>query len=93
MDKKASWGGMRPGAGRKRQLEIEHRKQIANDYFERIQDRRESDLQSKPPRRKPIIKELVDEYRVTPRMITRAIAEFLTELRIFAYATKGMKRE
>jgi len=35
----------------------------------------------------------MDEYHITHRMVERVAAEFLPELRIWAYATKGMKRQ
>ena len=75
-------------------MKIGDRREIANEYSKRMQDRRELDLQSRPPRRVLIFKELADEYRVTPRMIKRAIEEFLPKIRkdapIWAYATEGM---
>jgi Arm domain-containing DNA-binding protein len=87
---KSTWGGKRPGAGRKRKLETSDRKQIAKTYFAR----RRRDEESRPARRKSVISELMDEFGTTHRMVDRAIAEFLPEIRseakIWAYATEGM---
>ena len=55
-NKKGSWGGKRPGAGRKRELKKEGRKQIAKNYFERMQDSRELALHSKPAIRESVIR-------------------------------------
>jgi hypothetical protein len=89
-NKKSSWGGKRPGAGRKCKLEISDREQIAKDYFARMR----RDEESRPARRKSVISELMDEFGTTHRMVERAIAEFLPEIRseaaIWAYATEGM---
>jgi hypothetical protein len=87
---KRALGAASGEAGRKRELKIEDRKRIAKDYFKRMQNRRELASESKPPRREPIITELMDKFGVTHRMVERAIAEFLPQLQIFAYATKGM---
>ena len=89
-NKKSRWGGKRPGAGRKCKLEISDREQIAKDYFARMR----RDEESRPARRKSVISELMDEFGTTHRMVERAIAEFLPEIRsekaIWAYATDGM---
>ena len=89
-NKKSSWGGKRPGAGRKCKLEISDREQIAKDYFARMR----RDEESRPAGRKSVISELMDEFGTTHRMVERAIAEFLPEIRseaaIWAYATEGM---
>ena len=76
-NKKSSWGGKRPGAGRKPKLEISDREQIAKDYFARMR----RDEESRPARRKSVISELMDEFGITHRMVERAIAEFLPEIR------------
>jgi hypothetical protein len=86
-NKRGSWGGKRPGAGRKRELKDEDRKRIAKQYFRRIK------FQTKRPARELVIRELMDEYHITHRMVERVAAELLPELRIWAYATKGMKRQ
>ena len=89
-NKKGSWGGKRPDAGRKPKLEISDREQIAKDYFARMR----RDEESRPARRKSVVSELMDEFGTTHRMIVRAIAEFLPEIRsnaaLWAYATDGM---
>jgi hypothetical protein len=88
-NKKSSWGGKRPGAGRKSKLKIAVREQIAKDYFARMR----KDEGSKPTRRSVIIR-LMGDFGTTHRMVERAIAEFLPELRpnaaIWAYATEGI---
>jgi hypothetical protein len=86
-NKGGSWGGKREGAGRKRELKDEDRKRIAKHYAKRMA------LQTKRPARELVVRELMDEYQVTHRMVERALAEFLSEIRIWAYATKGMKRQ
>lgn len=89
-NKKGGWGGKRPGAGRKRKLKISVREKIAKDYFARMQ----RGGQRKPPRRESVISKLMVKFGVTHRMVERAIAEFLPEIRpnaaIWAYATEGM---
>jgi hypothetical protein len=84
------WGGKRSGAGRKCKLKISDRAQIAKDYFARM--RRAGS--SRPARRESVISKLVVKYGTTHRMVERAIAEFLPEIRlnakIWAYATEGM---
>ena len=84
------WGGKRLVAGRKRKLEISDREQIAKNYFTRMR----KDEESRPARRESVIGELMDEFGTTHRMVERAIAEFLPDIRlnaeIWAYATEGM---
>ena len=88
---KNSWGGKRPGAGRKRKLKISDRVQIAKAYFHA---RTRRDEESRPARRGTVISELMDKFGTTHRMVERVIGEFLPEIRseaaIWAYATEGM---
>ena len=89
-NKKSNWGGKRPGAGRKCKLEVSDREQIAKGYFARMR----RDEERRPARRESVIGELMDEFETTHRMVDRAIAEFLPEMRqnaaIWARATEGM---
>ena len=87
-----SWGGRRKGAGRKRQLTFSDRREIASEYFDRMQEGR--DLGS-APRREAVIGKLMARFRVTHRMVERCLAEFLPDIRwntaMYKYAIEGLK--
>src|SRR5689334_6195083 len=71
--KKDRRGGKRKGAGRKRALEFEKRREIASDYFARMwKDRDRNSL-----RREAVIDKLIAKYGVTHRMVERCVTEFL----------------
>jgi hypothetical protein len=57
-----SWGGRRNGAGRKRELGLSDRREIAGDYFDGMQKRRNN-----RPLREALIRKLMAEYNVTHR--------------------------
>jgi hypothetical protein len=76
-----SWGGRRKGAGRKRELKLSVRREIASKYFRRMEKARDL-LQSNPPRREAIIGKLMAQFRVTHRMVERCLAEFLPNIRL-----------
>ena len=86
-----SWGGRRKGAGRKRERGLSDRREIAGDYFARMQKRRNNQ-----PLREALIRELMAKYDVTHRMVVRCVAEFLPEFRrnvkMYRYAIEGAKR-
>jgi Arm DNA-binding domain len=83
-----SWGGRRNGAGRKRELGLSDRREIAGDYFARMQTR-----QNNRPLREALIRKLMAEYNVTHRMVVRCVAEFLPDIRwnakMYKYANEG----
>jgi hypothetical protein len=85
-----SWGGRRKGAGRKPELTLSDRREVASDYFARKQKIR--DLGDKP-RRDAIIEELRAEYGVTHRMVVRCLDDFLRKTRdnekMWRYANEG----
>jgi hypothetical protein len=77
----SNWGGRRHGAGRKRKLERSDRREIAGDYFARMQEAREF---GDTLRRDALIRKLMAKYKknkVTHRMIVRCVAEFLPDIR------------
>jgi hypothetical protein len=80
----SNWGGRRKGAGRKRELGLSDRREIANNYFARMKKRRN---------REAAIRKLVAEYNVTHRMVIRCVAEFLPDIRwnakMYNHAIKG----
>jgi hypothetical protein len=85
----SNWGGTRKGAGRERKLPFSKRREIATKYFEKRS-------QVDPPRRDPLIRELMAKYakdKVTHRMVVRCVAEFLPDIRwndkMFKYAIEG----
>jgi hypothetical protein len=86
-----SWGGSRKGAGRKRELGLSDRREIAGDYFARMQKRRNN-----RSLREALIRELMDEYNLTHRMVVRCVAELLPDFRrntkMYKYAIEGAKR-
>lgn len=94
--KKATWGGKRRGAGRKHTLSENDRLWIASIYYSRMQRipaglARSSEAINAADarifshgvyrRRDAVIRKLAEEYRVTPRMIERILAEFLPHIR------------
>jgi Arm DNA-binding domain len=85
-----SWGGRRKGAGRKRELTLSCRREIATDYFAHKQKGR--DL-GNTPRRDAIIRELMAEYGATHRMVVRCLDDFLRKTKdnveMWRYATEG----
>jgi hypothetical protein len=87
-----SWGGKRTGAGRKHELTFSDRREIASEYFRRMEKARE---QSNPQRREAIICELMARFRVTHRMVERCLAEFLPDIRgntaMYRDAIEGLK--
>ena len=89
--KLGSWGGRRKGAGRKRELGLSDRREIAADYFARIQKR-----QNSRPLREALIRTLMVDYKVTHRTVERCVAEFLPDIRwnakMYNYAMEGAKR-
>jgi hypothetical protein len=88
-----SWGGRRKGAGRKRELGFSDRREIACDYFARMQEAREF---GDTLRRDAVIRKLIAEYKVTHRMVVRCVAEFLPDIRrnekMYRYANEGAER-
>ena len=74
--KLGSWGGRRKGAGRKRELGLSDRREIAGDHFAHMQKRRNN-----WPLREALIRKLMAEYNVTHRMVVRCVAEFLRDIR------------
>jgi hypothetical protein len=92
-EKIGSWGGKRNGAGRRRVLSIWDRKEIAQDYFDRMQSHRKTTSERRP-RREAVIRELMAEFDVTHRMVERCVAEFLPDIRrnsaLYEYAVEGM---
>ena len=86
----SSWGGRRKGAGRKRELTLSCRREIATDYFAHKQKGR--DL-GDTPRRDAIIRELMTEYGATHRMVVRCLDDFLRKTKdnveMWRYATEG----
>jgi hypothetical protein len=80
-----SWGGRRKGAGRKRELGLSDRREIAGDYFACMQKRRMRSVagvvEERRPFREALIRELMAEYKVTHRMVVRCVAEFLPDIR------------
>src|SRR5215831_8744490 len=89
----SNWGGRRNGAGRKRELELSDRWEIAGDYFARMQKAREF---GDTLRRDAVIRKLMAKYKVRHRMVVRCIAEFLPDIRwnvkMYRYAIEGAKR-
>jgi len=83
-----SWGGRRKGAGRKRDLGLSDRREIAGDYFDGMQKRRNNRAL-----REALIRKLMAEYNVTHRMVVRCVAEFLPDIRwnakMYKYAIEG----
>jgi hypothetical protein len=84
------WGGRRKGAGRKRRLTFSDRREIASEYFDRMQEGR--DLGS-APRRQAVIGELMAKFGVTRRMVVRCLDDFLRHARfnarVWRSATEG----
>jgi Arm DNA-binding domain len=78
--KARSWGGRRKGAGRKRELGLSDRREIASDYFAGMQKRRLK-MGSVAGFREALIRKLMAEYKVTHRMVVRCVAEFLPDIR------------
>jgi hypothetical protein len=85
-----SWGGRRKGAGRKRELTLSDRREIASEYFVLTQEGR--DL-GNTPRRDAVICKLMAKFRVTHRMVVRCLDDFLRNARFnvkqWRYATEG----
>ena len=85
-----SWGGRRKAAGRKRELTLSCRREIAADYLARMQQGR--DL-GNTPRRDAVIHSLMAKFRVTHRMVVRCLDDFLRDtqfnVKMWRYATEG----
>jgi hypothetical protein len=85
-----SWGGRRKGAGRKRELTLSDRREIASEYFVLRQEGR--DLGNRP-RRDAVIRKLMAKFRATHRMVVRCLDDFLRNTRsnveMWRYATEG----
>src|SRR5262245_26529695 len=85
-----SWGGRRNDAGRKREFGLSDRRDLAGDYFARMQESREF---GDTLRRDDVISELMAKYKVTQRMVVRCVAEFLPHIRwnakVYKYAIEG----
>jgi Arm DNA-binding domain len=85
-----SWGGRRKGAGRKRELGLSDRREIAGDYFARTQK-----WQNNRPLREALIRKLMAKYNVTHRMVARCVAEFLPNIRwntkMYNHAIEGVE--
>jgi hypothetical protein len=84
------WGGRRKGAGRKAELTLSDRREVASDYLARKEEIREL---GDTPHRNTIIRELATEYGVTHRMVVRCLDDFLRETKdnveMCRYATEG----
>src|SRR5262252_559838 len=86
----SNWGGRRNSAGRKRELGLSDRREIAGDYFAHMQKAREF---CDTLRRDAVIRKLMAKYKVTHRMVERCVAEFLPDTRwnakMYKYAIEG----
>src|SRR5215471_7396815 len=79
-----SWGGRRKGAGRKRELGLSDRREIAGDYFacmQKMMGNVAGVVEERRPFREALIRKLMAEYKVTHRMVLRCVAEFLPDIR------------
>jgi hypothetical protein len=89
----SNWGGRRNGAGRKCELGLSDRREIAGDYFAHMQKAREF---GDTLRRDAVIRKLMAKYKVTHRMVVRCVAEFLPDIRwnvkMYRYAIEGANR-
>jgi Arm DNA-binding domain len=74
----SNWGGRRNGAGRKRELGLEDRRKIADDYLARMREPRES---GDTPRRDAVIRDLMAKFGTTRRMVRRCLDEWLAPTR------------
>jgi|SRR5215813_6741382 len=74
----SNWGGRRKGAGRKRELGLSERREIAREYLARMHEPREF---GDTPRRDAVIRDLVAEFEITPRMVRRCLDECLAPTR------------
>jgi hypothetical protein len=90
--KRPKWGGKRTGAGRKRELALSVRRDVASEYLKLMRKTRD-DLEG-APRRDAVIRLLTIKYRATHRMIVRCLNEFLADTKwnteIFSYAVDGL---
>jgi hypothetical protein len=84
---RAGWGGGRKGAGRKRELALSTREEIASDYL---------DYGKKGFDREAAICELMVDFGVTHRMVVRCLDEFGAETKwndgVFADAVEGLNK-
>src|SRR5262249_15867320 len=79
-EKVGSWGGETNDARRRGGASVWDRKEIAQDYFDRMESHRKTRSERRP-RREAVIRELMAEFDVTHRMVERCVAEFLPDIR------------